>query len=48
MNDCAISRKSLVGGQQDELGEGARRSLKRMRRRPQLIATFWKQASLFD
>ncbi len=26
----------------------ARRSLKRMRRRPRLITAFWKQASLFD
>ena len=31
-----------------DLGEGARRSLKRMRRRPRLITAFWKQASLFD
>jgi transposase len=30
-----------------DLSEGARRSLKRMRRRPQLITAFWKQASLF-
>jgi transposase len=30
-----------------DLGEGARRSLKRMRRRPRLITAFWKQASLF-
>ncbi len=31
-----------------DLSEGARRSLKRMRRRPRLITAFWKQASLFD
>jgi transposase len=30
------------------LGEGARRTLHRLRRRPRLIAAFWKQASLFD
>ena len=30
-----------------DLSEGARRSLKRMRRRPRLITAFWKQASLF-
>src|SRR5450432_687572 len=30
-----------------DLNEGARRSLKRMRRRPRLITAFWKQASLF-
>lgn len=29
-----------------ELGEGARRTLKRMRRRPRLITAFWKQADL--
>ncbi len=28
------------------LGEGARRSLKRMRRKPRLITAFWKQSSL--
>jgi len=31
-----------------DLSEGARRSLKRMRRRFRLITAFWKQASLFD
>src|SRR5437764_9356625 len=31
-----------------DLSEGARRSLKRMRRRPRLITAFWQQASLFD
>ena len=31
-----------------DLSEGARRSLKRMRRRSRLITAFWKQASLFD
>ncbi|MFL6451246.1 MAG: transposase, partial [Bryobacteraceae bacterium] len=31
-----------------DLSEAARRSLKRMRRRPRLITAFWKQASLFD
>ena len=31
-----------------DLSEGARRSLKRMRRRPRLITAFWKQASLFE
>jgi transposase len=31
-----------------DLSTGARRSLKRMRRRPRLITAFWKQASLFD
>jgi transposase len=31
-----------------DLSEGARRSLKRMRRRPRLITAFWKQSSLFD
>jgi hypothetical protein len=30
------------------LNEGARRTLRRLRRRPRLIAAFWKQASLFD
>jgi len=29
-----------------ELGEGARRTLKRMRRRPRLITAFWRQAEL--
>jgi transposase len=29
------------------LSEGARRTLRRMRRRPRLIAAFWKQASLW-
>ena len=29
-----------------ELGEGARRTLKRMRRRPRLITAFWQQAKL--
>jgi transposase len=29
------------------LGDGARRSLKRMRRRKTLIAAFWKQSSLW-
>ena len=29
-----------------ELGEGARRTLKRMRRRPRLIRAFWQQAEL--
>ncbi len=28
------------------LGEGARRSLRRMRRKPRLITAFWKQSSL--
>ena len=31
-----------------QLQEGARRSLRRLRRRPRLITAFWKQASLFD
>lgn len=31
-----------------QLNEGARRTLRRLRRRPRLIAAFWKQASLFD
>ena len=31
-----------------DLSDGARRALKRMRRRPRLITAFWKQASLFD
>lgn len=31
-----------------ELGEGARRTLRRMRRRPRLITACWKQASLFE
>ena len=31
-----------------DLGDGARRALKRMRRRPTLITAFWKQASLFE
>jgi transposase len=31
-----------------DVSEGARRSLRRMRRRPRLITAFWKQASLFD
>jgi transposase len=31
-----------------ELSDYARRSLRRMRRRPTLIRAFWKQASLFD
>ena len=30
-----------------QLGEGARRTLRRMRRRPRLITAFWKQASLW-
>jgi len=30
-----------------QLSEGARRTLRRMRRRPRLIAAFWKQASLW-
>ena len=30
------------------LGEGARRTLHRLRQRPRLITAFWKQASLFD
>jgi transposase len=30
-----------------QLSEGARRALKRMRRRPRLITAFWKQASLW-
>ncbi len=30
-----------------QLSEGARRALRRMRRRPRLIAAFWKQASLW-
>jgi transposase len=29
-----------------ELGEGARRTIKRMRRRPRLIRAFWQQAEL--
>jgi transposase len=29
------------------LSEGARRTLRRMRRRPRLIAAFWRQASLW-
>lgn len=31
-----------------ELSEEARQALKRMRRRPRLITTFWKQAGLFQ
>ena len=31
-----------------QLNEGARRTLRRLRRRPRLITAFWKQASLFD
>jgi transposase len=31
-----------------DLSEGARRTLKRMRRRPRLIVAFCKQSSLFD
>jgi transposase len=30
-----------------QLSEGARRALRRMRRRPRLITAFWKQASLW-
>jgi transposase len=30
-----------------QLGEAARRTLRRMRRRPRLIVAFWKQASLW-
>jgi transposase len=30
------------------LNENARRTLRRLRRRPRLITAFWKQASLFD
>jgi transposase len=30
------------------LGEGARRALKRMRRRKPLVVSFWKQASLWE
>ena len=31
-----------------ELGNFARRALRRMRRRPTLVQSFWKQAGLFD
>lgn len=31
-----------------ELGHFARRALRRMRRRPTLVTSFWKQAGLFD
>jgi len=31
-----------------ELSDHARRALRRMRRRPTLVAAFWKQAELFD
>jgi len=31
-----------------QLSEGARRTLRRLRRRPTLITAFWKQASLFE
>ena len=31
-----------------ELGHFARRTLRRMRRRPTLVQAFWKQAGLFD
>ena len=31
-----------------QLSEGARRTLRRLRRRPNLITAFWKQASLFE
>ena len=31
-----------------QLSEGARRTLRRLRRRPRLITAFWKQSSLFD
>lgn len=31
-----------------QLGEVARRSLRRMRRRPRLVPSFWKQASLWS
>jgi len=30
-----------------QLGEAARRTLRRMRRRPRLITAFWQQASLW-
>lgn len=30
------------------LSQSARRALRRMRRRPKLVAAFWKQADLFD
>jgi transposase len=31
-----------------QLSAGARRTLRRMRRRPRLITAFWKQSSLFE
>jgi transposase len=31
-----------------DLGDHARRALRRMRRRPTLVRAFWKQATLFD
>jgi transposase len=31
-----------------QISEGARRTLRRLRRLPRLITAFWKQASLFD
>src|SRR5688572_9891029 len=31
-----------------QLNDGARRTLRRLRRRPQLITACWKQASLFE
>ena len=31
-----------------QLNEGARRTLRRLRRRPRLITAFWTQSSLFD
>lgn len=31
-----------------DLSEHARQALRRMRRRPRLVAAFWKQATLFD
>lgn len=31
-----------------QLSEGARRTLRRLRRRPRLITAFWKQSSLFQ
>ena len=31
-----------------QLNEGARRTLRRLRRRSRLITAFWKQSSLFD
>jgi hypothetical protein len=40
---CPMSARRTTG-----LDETARRTLKRMRRRPRLITAFWQQAELWD